>query len=102
MTNEQLLETAIHACLKAGDKIMEVYERPFRVNYKEDKSPVTQADLQASKVISKELEQTDIPVISEEESIPEYEIRKKFTRLWLVDPIDGTKEFVKKNGEFSV
>jgi 3'(2'), 5'-bisphosphate nucleotidase len=102
MTNEQLLETAIHACLKAGDKILEVYERPFRVNYKEDKRPVTQADLQASKVISKELGQTNIPVISEEENIPEYEIRKNFTRLWLVDPIDGTKEFVKKNGEFSV
>jgi 3'(2'), 5'-bisphosphate nucleotidase len=102
MTNEQLLEIAIHASLEAGDKILEVYEKPFRVNFKEDKSPVTQADLQASLIISKALGQTQIPVISEEENIPDYEIRKKFSRVWLVDPLDGTKEFVKKNGEFSV
>lgn len=102
MLNEQLLEMAIRSCLNAGEKILEVYEKPFRVNYKDDKSPVTQADLQASKVITKELEKTGIPIISEEENIPEYETRKNFTRLWLVDPLDGTKEFVKKNGEFSV
>ena len=102
MTNEQLLKIAIHASIEAGEKILEVYEKPFRVNYKEDKSPVTQADLQASKVISKALEQTTIPVISEEENIPDYETRKNYPRLWLVDPLDGTKEFVKKNGEFSV
>lgn len=102
MLNQQLLEIAIHACLKGGEKIMEVYEKPFRVNYKDDNSPVTQADLQASKVIEEALLQTNIPVISEEESIPVYEKRKDLKRLWLVDPLDGTKEFVKKNGEFSV
>jgi len=102
MTNEQLLEIAIHASLNAGEKILKVYEKPFRVKYKEDESPVTEADLQASQLISKELEQTQIPVISEEETIPDYEARKDFIRFWLVDPLDGTKEFVKKNGEFSV
>ena len=102
MTNEQLLEIIIRASLKAGDKILEVYEKPFKVKYKEDESPVTQADVKASEVISAELLQTQIPVISEEENIPEYETRKNFKRVWLVDPLDGTKEFVKKNGEFSV
>src|SRR5579872_1224705 len=102
MLNEQLLERAIHACLKAGSKILEVYEKPFKVNYKDDKSPVTQADVQASKIISEELKPAQIPLISEEENIPVYETRKNYKRLWLVDPLDGTKEFVKKNGEFSV
>ena len=102
MTNEELLEIAIHASLKAAEKIMEVYETPFHVKYKEDKSPVTQADLKASLIISEALLQTKIPVISEEENIPDFETRKNYSRLWLVDPLDGTKEFVKKNGEFSV
>ncbi|HXB40415.1 MAG TPA: 3'(2'),5'-bisphosphate nucleotidase CysQ [Bacteroidia bacterium] len=102
MTNEQLLEIALKATLKAGDKIMQVYAKPFKVNYKEDDSPVTEADSKASKIIVEELAQTQIPVISEEENIPSYEERKNFKRMWLVDPIDGTKEFVKKNGEFSV
>jgi 3'(2'), 5'-bisphosphate nucleotidase len=102
MTDEQLLEIAIKASIAAGKKILEVYEKPFHVKYKEDESPVTQADVQASKVIMQALEQTKIPVISEEENIPPFEVRKDFSRLWLVDPLDGTKEFVKKNGEFSV
>lgn len=102
MTNEQLLEIALKATLKAGGKIMQVYAKPFKVNYKEDDSPVTEADRKASKIIVEELAQTQIPVISEEENIPAYEERKNFKRIWLVDPLDGTKEFVKKNGEFSV
>lgn len=102
MTNEQLLEIALKATLAAGEKIMEVYAKPFKVHYKEDDSPVTEADRKASKVIVDLLEQTKIPVISEEENIPDYTGRKEFKKLWLVDPLDGTKEFVKKNGEFSV
>lgn len=102
MTNEKLLEIALKAALLAGEKILEVYALPFKVNYKEDDSPVTEADRRASKVIVEHLEQTNIPVISEEEHIPPYDQRKHLERLWLVDPLDGTKEFVKKNGEFSV
>lgn len=102
MTDEQLLEIAIQASIEAGKKILEVYEKPFHVKYKEDESPVTQADIQASGVIMQALEQTNIPVISEEENIPAFEVRRGFSRFWLVDPLDGTKEFVKKNGEFSV
>ncbi len=102
MTDEKLLEIALKAALMAGDKIMEVYAQPFKVNYKEDDSPVTEADRRASQVIVEHLEQTHIPVISEEEHLPSYDQRKNHVRLWLVDPLDGTKEFVKKNGEFSV
>jgi len=102
MTNVQLLEIAIKAALKGALEIMQVYAKPFKVNYKEDNSPVTEADRRASRLIVQELECTKITVISEEENIPPYEERKKLSRLWLVDPLDGTKEFVKKNGEFSV
>lgn len=102
MSNEQLLEMALRASLKAGTAIMEVYEKPFKVHYKEDESPVTEADRRASSVIVAGLASSNIPVISEEEDIPHYAKRKKLTRVWLVDPLDGTKEFVKKNGEFSV
>jgi len=102
MTNEKLLEIALKAALAAGEKIMQVYAKPFRVHYKEDESPVTEADRLASRLIVEALAQTGIPVISEEENIPGFEARKDMPRLWLVDPLDGTKEFVKKNGEFSV
>jgi 3'(2'), 5'-bisphosphate nucleotidase len=102
MSDETLLELAIHAGIEAGREILEVYAKPFRVNYKEDDSPVTAADMRASQVIVQRLEKTKIPVISEEHDIPSYEQRKDFSELWLVDPLDGTKEFVKKNGEFSV
>lgn len=102
MNYATLLERAIRAAWKAGEAIMQVYARPFKVSYKEDASPVTMADREASKIIVRELEPTAIPVISEEEEIPPYAERKHFTKLWLVDPLDGTKEFVKKNGEFSV
>jgi 3'(2'), 5'-bisphosphate nucleotidase len=81
---------------------MEIYDKPFKVHYKEDESPVTEADRRASRVIVQELEASKILVISEEEDIPSFEERKDLKRLWLVDPLDGTKEFVKKNGEFSV
>lgn len=102
MTEDQLLEAAIKACLLGGSEIMQVYAQPFKVNYKEDDSPVTEADRRASKAIVKALAPTGIMVISEEENIPAYQQRKDTLRLWLVDPLDGTKEFVKKNGEFSV
>jgi 3'(2'), 5'-bisphosphate nucleotidase len=102
MSNEELLEIALKATLKAGKEILQIYARPFRVHYKEDDSPVTEADRRASQLIVNELEVTGIPVISEEENVPAYEKRKDLPRVWLVDPLDGTKEFIKQNGEFSV
>lgn len=102
MSNEELLEIALRATLKAGKEILQIYARPFKVNYKEDDSPVTEADRKASSIIVNELAVTGIPVISEEENVPDYEKRKDLPRVWLVDPLDGTKEFIKQNGEFSV
>jgi 3'(2'), 5'-bisphosphate nucleotidase len=102
MSNEQLLEMAVRASLKGGREIMDIYDKPFKVHYKQDESPVTEADRRASKFIVQELEASGIHVISEEEDIADFEQRKNLARLWLVDPLDGTKEFVKKNGEFSV
>ena len=100
MTN--LLKTAIQASIEAGKEILKIYTTDFDVEYKEDQSPLTLADKNANDVIMSFLEPTAIPVLSEEgRSIP-FEERKDWKELWIVDPLDGTKEFVKKNDEFTV
>lgn len=88
----------------AGELIMEVYEKDFSVDYKDDKSPLTEADSVANTYICKELQviTPDIPILSEENKAVPYEKRKDWKCFWLVDPLDGTKEFIKKNGEFTV
>ena len=96
---EQLLELAKHAALEAGKAIMEVYAQPFEVYTKDDDSPVTQADLRASNIIKEILKPTGIPFVSEEDLPPD---RSQYKRYWLVDPLDGTVEFVNRNGEFTV
>ena len=96
---EQLLKLAQHAALEAGKAIMEVYAQPFEVYTKDDDSPVTQADLRASNIIKDILKTTGLPFVSEEDLPPD---RSQFTRYWLVDPLDGTVEFVNRNGEFTV
>ena len=88
---------------EAGEATLEYYE-DAEAEYKEDDSPLTQADLEANRIIEEglgELE-TVLPVISEESDIPEYEERREWERFWVVDPLDGTKEFLKKNDEFTV
>lgn len=97
------LHTAITAALEAGKVILEIYERnDFEVQLKEDNSPLTKADIAAHNTIMSYLTATNIPVLSEEgRSIP-YSERKDWKQLWIVDPIDGTKEFIKRNGEFTV
>lgn len=102
MNDEELLELAIAAALRAGATILQVYAQHFKVSYKHDASPVTRADREASRVIVAALSGSGLPVISEEEKIPSFAERRDAPRLWLVDPLDGTKEFVKRNGEFSV
>jgi len=100
---KQLLETAIKASLEAGERIMEIYENEdFEVDFKGDDSPLTKADLAAHDIIMSLLKDTEIPVLSEEGKHLPYEERKTWNRLWIVDPIDGTKEFIKRNGEFTV
>ena len=96
---EQLLKLAQQAALEAGKAIMEVYAQPFEVYTKDDDSPVTQADLRASNIIKDILKPTGLPFVSEEDLPPD---RSQFTRYWLVDPLDGTVEFVNRNGEFTV
>ena len=96
---EELLQLAMHAAREAGKAIMEVYAQPFEVYTKDDDSPVTQADLRASNIIKDILKPTGLPFVSEEDLPPD---RSQFKRYWLVDPLDGTVEFVNRNGEFTV
>ncbi len=96
------LETAIKAAIRGGEKIMHVYKQDFEVEFKSDQSPLTQADKQANTAILETLESTAVPIISEEiKNIP-YQDRSHWEACWVVDPLDGTKEFVKRNGEFTV
>ncbi len=89
---------------KAGEAIMEIYKTEFSVEMKENKSPLTEADKVSNKIILDELKKIypDIPFISEETKALDYSERKNWNHCWLIDPIDGTKEFIKKNGEFTV
>lgn len=88
----------------AGQAILEVYGTEFAVEYKADNSPLTQADRASQEVIARSLEalHPDVPMLSEESAQAPYAERKAWKRFWLVDPLDGTKEFVKRNGEFTV
>ncbi|GAA4268029.1 3'(2'),5'-bisphosphate nucleotidase CysQ [Hyunsoonleella aestuarii] len=99
---KELLNVAIKASLEAGDEIMKIYNRDYAVDYKKDQSPLTEADIASNQVINSYLEQTNIPIISEENKQLDYSERKKWSRCWIVDPLDGTKEFIKKNDEFTV
>jgi 3'(2'), 5'-bisphosphate nucleotidase len=96
------IQTALFAAAEASRAIMEVYKKPFYTDYKSDGSPVTVADKLADTIIREYLQPTGIPVISEESNLMPYESRKTWSKLWMVDPLDGTKEFVKGNGEFTV
>ena len=97
-----LAETAVLAALQAGQAIMEVYGRDFAVDYKEDHSPLTEADRASHQIIEGLLASTGVPVLSEEHDGAPYKERKDWPALWLVDPLDGTKEFIKRNGDFTV
>lgn len=96
------LKTAIEASLKAGEVIMQVYDTAFDVEIKDDKSPLTEADKKANDIINSFLKSTPIPIISEENRQIDYSTRKDWETCWIVDPVDGTKEFIKRNGEFTV
>ncbi|GEQ87216.1 3'(2'),5'-bisphosphate nucleotidase CysQ [Patiriisocius marinistellae] len=99
---QQLLETAIKAAIDGGKAILKIYVTDFEVLSKDDASPLTQADKNANDIINRYLVDTKIPIISEENKQLAYEERKDWSRCWIVDPLDGTKEFVKRNGEFTV
>ena len=100
-----MLEAICQLARDAGDAIMQVYDghQPMDVTSKVDDSPVTAADIAAHHVIARGLQALapDIPILSEEDP-PAWETRQSWERFWLVDPLDGTKEFIKRNGEFTV
>lgn len=99
------LSVAIRAALEAGKHIMQIYTDPkqdFNIECKSDNSPLTIADKIAHEVISNMLHLTGLPVLSEEGMHEPYELRKDWEAFWLVDPLDGTREFIKRNGEFTV
>ncbi len=99
------LQIAIEAAIEAGERILEIYNDPaadFEVERKADNSPLTKADRAAHLQIVQILEPLQIPILSEEGRGVPYEERCEWSRLWIVDPLDGTKEFIKRNGEFTV
>ncbi len=96
------LEIAINASLEGGKAIMEIYKNDFDVEFKEDNSPLTLADQHCNEIINAYLTKTRFPIISEENKQLDYSERKRWETCWIVDPLDGTKEFVKRNGEFTV
>ena len=99
----ELLRCAIQAALDAGSEILKIYEtEDFGIELKDDESPLTKADLASNKVITSHLRTTGIPILSEEGRHHPFSERKDYKQLWIVDPIDGTKEFIKRNGEFTV
>jgi len=100
---EELLLKAIIACLEAGKEILDVYETDnFQIEQKQDDSPLTIADKKAHNAIVKVLAPLEIPIISEEGDKAPYSERKNWQSCWIVDPLDGTKEFIKRNDEFTV
>ena len=98
------LDELLRLIREAGDAILKIYDTEFEVERKQDDSPLTAADLAAHRLIVSNLERLTprIPVLSEESAKIPYETRKGWSRYWLIDPLDGTREFVKRNGEFTV
>lgn len=103
MKFEDLLDIAKEAALEAGKEILKIYESgDFSIEAKSDDSPLTKADRAAHKTIVSFLEKTSLPILSEEGREIPFEERSTWEYFWMVDPLDGTKEFIKKNGEFTV
>lgn len=100
----QLLDPALDVAIEAGRKILEIYESDFEVIKKPDQTPVTEADLAASRIIEEGLAALtpSLPVLTEESEPVDAKQRRKWRQFWLVDPLDGTQEFINKTGEFTV
>ena len=104
MLNQIDIQDIVTIAKEAGDAIMQVYKQDFEVEYKQDNSPLTLADKKANDIIETGLNQlsVNLPILSEEGNDIPYQNRKHWEYFWLVDPLDGTKEFIKKNDEFTV
>lgn len=104
MNSQELIEPIVSLAIEAGEAILAVYDTDFAVEAKDDDSPLTRADMAShQRIVARLVDLTpDVPIISEEGGLPEFEERRQWDRYWLIDPLDGTKEFVKRNGEFTV
>ena len=104
MDLQPLIEPTVALAIDAGRAILEVYATDFDVQDKDDASPLTQADLASNRRIVAGLEALtpELPIITEEAGLPDFDERSRWIRYWLIDPLDGTKEFVNRNGEFTV
>ena len=104
MNYRDVVEPVVALAERAGREILKVYATDFSVESKDDESPLTRADLASNSVIVSGLQSLSprLPIISEEAGLPDFAERSGWTRYWLIDPLDGTKEFVKRNGEFTV
>ncbi|WP_227370586.1 3'(2'),5'-bisphosphate nucleotidase CysQ [Halomonas sp. M20] len=102
--DEQQRQRLLHGVDEIGHQVMDVYRRDFDVETKADNSPLTEADLLANRLLTALLQEVlpDTPVLSEEAKQASYDVRRHWTRYWLIDPIDGTKEFVKRSDEFTI
>jgi 3'(2'), 5'-bisphosphate nucleotidase len=99
---DKLLDTSIEAAIRAGDRTLDYYKKSIDILTKDDNSPLTLADLESNKIINKFLKPTGIPILSEENSIIPFDHRKNWKTFWLVDSLDGTKEFIKKSSEYTI
>ncbi|MBN7771240.1 3'(2'),5'-bisphosphate nucleotidase CysQ [Marinobacter daepoensis] len=104
MQYSSILPDVINIADEASEKVLHIYQSDFKVSYKEDRSPITAADLASHEIIVKGLRNLsrDIPILSEEGADVPWEERKKWRRFWLIDPIDGTRDFTQRTGEFTV
>ncbi len=104
MQPKQLLQPVVELARKAGAEILKIYAEDFNVEHKEDRSPLTEADMAAHHTIVAGLQALTpkLPILSEEEAAIPYAERSQWRTYWLVDPLDGTREFIKRNGEFTV
>ena len=94
------IESVIDTIIEAGDRVREIYESDFEVSKKDDNSPITKADLESNKIIRAALEKTGIPILSEEDV--DDKSRLNSDKIWIVDPLDGTTDFVNRTGEFTI
>jgi 3'(2'), 5'-bisphosphate nucleotidase len=99
---KSLLLLAIQASVDAGKEIKTIYHSEYSIDYKKDQSPLTIADIAANRIICEQLAESQLPLISEENRTVDYNVRKHWEYFWLIDPLDGTKEFINGNGEFTV
>jgi len=99
---DNIVCSALQIAFEAGQAILEIYEGPFGFDLKPDNSPITIADRKAHEIIMQGLVATGLPLLSEEGIQTPYEIRKDWKQYWFVDPLDGTKEFISRNGDFTV